>query len=401
MTIETGIDLNFCVKGQKVKLRDGTIGIYYGLRYGDEIYPHNVYGWSYMSNGKYWEDERVSKFDVIEILPMESTSCIDLNTCVPGQKLERRDGICVEYVRKFKDSTSDYPHVAGGETYTHDGYYRRSKIEDEWDIVKILPLKSPMNIDLSTCAPGQKLELRNGNIVEYEYKLECVSPYRHKINGEDYTDDGLYLLDKKDLWDVVKILPLEDIEPAIDLRTCEQGQKVKLRNRNIVRYKKASGLIDYPHLLHNDKFYTDEGCYYRSKAVSPHDVMEILPMQCNPVTNLRACVPGQKIKLRCGEITTYKEANDSDKYPHRLHNGLIYTDEGYYWSDKERSDNDVMEILPLEEEPVKTEPEITHSITDQIDVTNPDHVSIIPHEHGVTISIKKGLTTISWRHYNH
>jgi hypothetical protein len=55
----------------------------------------------------------------------------------------------------------------------------------------------------------------------------------------------------------------------------------------------------------------------------------------------------------------------------------------------------------LEEEPTKPTPELTHSITDQIDVTNPDHVSIIPHADGVTVCIKKGITTISWRHYGH
>ena len=79
-----------------------------------------------------------------------------------------------------------------------------------------------------------------------------------------------------------------------------------------------------------------------------------------------------------------------------------YMNDGCYWKDKRTSNMDVIKILPLEEEEsVETAPELTHSITDQIDVTNPDHVSIIPHEHGVTISIKKGLTTISWRHYNH
>lgn len=255
-------------------------------------------------------------------------------------------------------------------------------------------------IDLNTCVPGQKLELRNGNIVEYEYKRKCGSLYGHKVNGEEYTDDGLYLIDREDSWDVVKILPLKEIEPTIDLRTCKQGQKIKLRNGIVVKYKKASDLIDYPHLLNNDKFYTDKGCYYRSKTVSPHDVMEILPMQCKPVTDLRTCVPGQKLRLRCGSIATYKRTTDSAEYPHQVYSGGTYTDEGYYWIDKTRSDNDVMEILPMEEEPAKTPTELTHSITDQIDVTSPDHVSIIPNENGITISIKKGKTTINWRHSN-
>ena len=186
-------------------------------------------------------------------------------------------------------------------------------------------------IDLNTCVPGQKLELRNGDIVEYERKRECDSSYSHKVNGEEYTNDGCYLIGREDSWDVVKIFPVKKPMPEIDLNTC---------------------------------------------------------------------VPGQKVRLRSGKSVTYQRANDSTQYPHRLSNGLTYSDEGCYWFDKRRSDYDAVEILPLEEEPAKTTPKLTHSITDQIDVTSPDHVSIIPHEHGVTISIKKGLTTITWRHYN-
>jgi hypothetical protein len=118
--------------------------------------------------------------------------------------------------------------------------------------------------------------------------------------------------------------------------------------------------------------------------------------------DLDTCVPGQKVKLRDGTIATYDGVIDENEiYTHAV-NGYSYTSRGTFWMENERtSTKDVVEILPLEEEPVKSTPELTHSITDQIDVTNPDHVSIIPHEHGVTISIKKGLTTISWRHYNH
>ena len=89
------------------------------------------------------------------------------------------------------------------------------------------------------------------------------------------------------------------------------------------------------------------------------------------------------------------------KYTHAV-NGWSYTRRGTFWMEDDRtSPNDVIEILPIEEESAKPTLELTHSITDQIDVANPDRVSIIPHQHGVTISIKKGLTTISWRHYNH
>ena len=126
-------------------------------------------------------------------------------------------------------------------------------------------------------------------------------------------------------------------------------------------------------------------------------------------TDLTHCVPGQKLLIRRGSIVEYVEPMKEGicgAYKHLVKdvyhgNGTeSYTDDGYYWSDKRKSELDIVEILPMEEEPGKPTPELTHSITNQIDVANPDHVSIIPHEHGVTISIKKGLTTISWRHYN-
>jgi len=117
--------------------------------------------------------------------------------------------------------------------------------------------------------------------------------------------------------------------------------------------------------------------------------------------DLNVCVRGQKVKLRDGTIATYDGIIDENEIYIYAVNGHSYTRRGTFGVYPDRtSTKDVVEILPIEEEPAKPIPELTHSITDQIDVTNPDHVSIIPHEHGVTISIKKGLTTISWRHYN-
>ena len=117
--------------------------------------------------------------------------------------------------------------------------------------------------------------------------------------------------------------------------------------------------------------------------------------------DLNSCVPGQQVKLRDERIVRYKGLIDNNiLYTHQV-DDYSYVSNGRFWDDSMRtSTKDVVEILPMEDKPAKTEPELTHSITDQFDVTNPDHVSIIPHEHGVTISIKKGLTTINWKHSN-
>ena len=72
MTIETGIDLSFCMLGQKVKLRDGSIGTYNGLIDENAIYVHAVDGYSYINNGKFWvDDDRISTKDVVEIFPLD------------------------------------------------------------------------------------------------------------------------------------------------------------------------------------------------------------------------------------------------------------------------------------------------------------------------------------------
>jgi len=118
--------------------------------------------------------------------------------------------------------------------------------------------------------------------------------------------------------------------------------------------------------------------------------------------DLTTCVRGQKVKLRDKTIATYYGVIDENEIYTHLVGGYSYTERGTFWYEDDCiSPKDVVEILPMEEEPTKPTPKLTHSITDQIDVASPDHVSIIPHEHGVTISIKKGLTTISWRHYNY
>ena len=117
--------------------------------------------------------------------------------------------------------------------------------------------------------------------------------------------------------------------------------------------------------------------------------------------DLNSCVPGQQVKLRDERIVTYYGLiDDNEIYTHNV-NGYSYISNGRFWAeDTTESKADVVEILPMEDKLAKTTTELTHSITDQIDVSNPDHVSIIPSTDGITISIKKGLTTISWRHRN-
>jgi hypothetical protein len=70
-------------------------------------------------------------------------SNIDLNTCVPGQLVERRNGDIVKYIGRNRNQDTLYPHIVGTFSYTDDGYYYSSRKEDEDDVVRILPLVKP------------------------------------------------------------------------------------------------------------------------------------------------------------------------------------------------------------------------------------------------------------------
>ena len=65
-------------------------------------------------------------------------------------------------------------------------------------------------INLNTCTKGQKLKLRNREIVSYEGPFVSVV-FPHKAGGSHYTSKGKYYADgEQSQWDIVEILPLED-----------------------------------------------------------------------------------------------------------------------------------------------------------------------------------------------
>lgn len=73
-------------------------------------------------------------------------------------------------------------------------------------------------INLNLCVKGQKLRLRNEEIVKYVGRRHCNdATYNHEAiteNGKPYTytDGGGYFRDNQDMRDVVEILPLETID---------------------------------------------------------------------------------------------------------------------------------------------------------------------------------------------
>ena len=78
-------------------------------------------------------------------------------------------------------------------------------------------------LSLNTCVEGQKLRLRNEELVKYVGRRHCTAAtYNHEViteNGKPYTytDGGGYSRNYQDMRDVIEILPLEttDKHPSI------------------------------------------------------------------------------------------------------------------------------------------------------------------------------------------
>ena len=71
------LDLNTCVKGQKLRLHDGMVVTYVKNGWSSE-YPHETRSeegdcYTYTCDGSYHADGAVSGFNVAEILPLENT----------------------------------------------------------------------------------------------------------------------------------------------------------------------------------------------------------------------------------------------------------------------------------------------------------------------------------------
>ena len=78
-------------------------------------------------------------------------------------------------------------------------------------------------LNLNTCVEGQKLRLRNEELVKYVGRHHCsAATYNHEAiteNGKPYTytDGGGYFRNYQDMRDVIEILPLEttDKHPSV------------------------------------------------------------------------------------------------------------------------------------------------------------------------------------------
>lgn len=157
---------------------------------------------------------------------------INLDDCKYGDKLRTRHGDIVTYEGKLCPTSAWSHHILkDGKTFavTNEGSVFTEEIKHPQDIVKVL---GP--VDLSTCKPGDKLRLRNGEIATFLAEAYPTSyPYPYRVARENGPPD-VYARNGK-LWigtpdsplDVVEIItnPKEEIvpKPKLDPKNAPRG----------------------------------------------------------------------------------------------------------------------------------------------------------------------------------
>lgn len=69
------VDLTTCVNGQKLKTRNGRIGVYRGIDLDLIPYEHRVFidgiDQGYTHSGHYFANESIAELDIVEVIPMD------------------------------------------------------------------------------------------------------------------------------------------------------------------------------------------------------------------------------------------------------------------------------------------------------------------------------------------
>jgi hypothetical protein len=153
------IDLTTCVKGQKLRLRNGRLAKYCESRGCHHTYPHLIahyddgYTYSYTDYGTYcsYGNNYEDLIDVVEILPQETTepashpSVAWWESCpwITDRKPAREDGdiygrVHVKASEGSQILTSNWDDVMDGETWIHIWHWRPPTFTDREQALQLL-----------------------------------------------------------------------------------------------------------------------------------------------------------------------------------------------------------------------------------------------------------------------
>jgi hypothetical protein len=155
------IDLTTCVKGQKLRLRDGTVIMYnkritFGDNYSHEAIDRYSTLQTYTDWGSYYADCGPSNLDVVEILPLETTkpashpsvawweSCPWITDRRPTEEDADEFGrVLVKPTEPAKIQTTFFQDVRIKEAWIHHGNWQPPVLSDKEKALELINNHSP------------------------------------------------------------------------------------------------------------------------------------------------------------------------------------------------------------------------------------------------------------------
>jgi hypothetical protein len=152
---------------------------------------------------------------------------------------------------------------AGGSVYVMEKRAEQEVVKDvlRWAYLTMLDELEDLNYPT-----GSRVHSRVAEMLDKLYNMDDVNDTEDDEFVDDYNDDE----DEDE--DTTKK------ESVINLNTCKAGQRLKLRNGNIVTYVGGTCLHEYPHAA-GGKSYTSQGEYYDDGEQSEYDIVKILPIK--------------------------------------------------------------------------------------------------------------------------
>lgn len=185
------------------------------------------------------------------------------------------------------------------------------------------------------------------------------------VNSADFHAGGKYMTNDGKII-TLKHFCVETPEAAptptggVLLSSMQIGQKARTRSGEIVTLKKVCGQDTYPYVFiaPGGELYCckPQGYYWSQNMQSRHDIIEILPLEgVKPESelSLEGIRPGQKVRTKAGNVLTFcRKTTYHSQWPYLFGDGLLsYTPSGVYRSDFLPGPDDIVEILPYDEEP--------------------------------------------------
>ena len=168
-----------------------------------------------------------------------------------------------EFINSWFQNAHAIAIAAGGSVYVMEKRAEQEVVKDvlRWACLTMLDELEDLNYPTSS-----RVRVRVGEMLNNLYTADDVDDTEDEEFVDDYNDEED---DEED--ETTK-------ESEINLNTCKIGQKLKLRNGEIVSYDGPSGHKGYPHKS-GSTVYTNEGKYYDDNGKYEWDVVEILPLE--------------------------------------------------------------------------------------------------------------------------